>query len=193
LDTTQPSLLLRIRNRSDGDAWATFDEIYRPILARYARARGLRDADVDDVVQHCMQAVSTHIGSFEYDPARGRFKGWLRTIVNNRVRSLAAKRTEASADTAVMASAEADGEGPEDLFERLWDQEHLWHCLRRMRAEVEPATFEAFRRYVIEEQPAEAVARDLGLSTGNLYTIKWRLTERLSQHMGRLIGDDDGA
>ena len=193
MDTTQPSLLLRIRNREDAVAWRTFDTIYRPLLERYARARGLRDADVEDVVQHCMQAVSDHIGSFDYDPAKGRFKSWLRTLVNNRVRSLATKRRESQADSAVMDRAVAHEESPEALFERLWDQEHLWHCLRIMKCEVEPQTFEAFRRYVIEEQPASVVCEELGLTRGNLDTIKWRMTGRLGDHMRRLLGTDDSA
>ncbi|MEO1129105.1 MAG: sigma-70 family RNA polymerase sigma factor [Planctomycetota bacterium] len=191
VDTTQPSLLLRIRNRSDAAAWETFDAIYRPMLHRFALSCGLRIEDADDVVQHCMRAVAEHIDRFEYDPSRGRFKSWLRTLVNNRVRSLATRRREARVDSAVMATAEGREVSPDDRFERIWDQEHLWHCLRQLRSEVEEKTFEAFRMYVIEDQPAEHVSTALGISTGALYTIKWRLTERLATHMRTLLGEDE--
>jgi DNA-directed RNA polymerase specialized sigma24 family protein len=90
-----------------------------------------------------------------------------------------------------MAVTEGREAPPDDLFERIWDQEHLWHCLRRLRSEVEEQTFEAFRMYVIEDQPAEHVSEVLGISTGALYTIKWRLTERLAAHMRTLLGEDE--
>ncbi len=67
MNTTRISLLLRIKDLKDADAWAEFDAIYRPILSRFAAARGLQEADVDDVVQHCMTAIHAHIKAFEYD------------------------------------------------------------------------------------------------------------------------------
>ena len=84
VDTTRPSLLIRIRNREDQAAWVTFDHIYRPMLYRFAQSRRLGHEDAEDVVQHCMSAIQEHIGRFDYDPDRGRFKAWLRTMVDNR-------------------------------------------------------------------------------------------------------------
>ena len=96
---TRASLLLRIKDRSDAQAWHEFDVLYRPMLNRFARSRGLNDADAEDVVQHCMMAVQKHIAHFEYDPTQGRFKGWLRTLVNNRIRNLLRDRKEALAES----------------------------------------------------------------------------------------------
>jgi RNA polymerase sigma-70 factor (ECF subfamily) len=45
VDTTRPSLLLRIRDLSDKAAWRAFDEIYRPMVFRFALASGLSHAD----------------------------------------------------------------------------------------------------------------------------------------------------
>ena len=54
MDTTRASLLLRIKDTRNTHAWAEFDAIYRPMLYRFARARGLDDAAAEDLVQHCI-------------------------------------------------------------------------------------------------------------------------------------------
>ena len=189
LDTTRPSLLLRIRDAADSEAWEVFDAIYRPMVRRFALAHGIGPADADDVVQQCLAAVAKHIPSFEYDPARGRFKGWLRTLVNNRVRNLFRDRRDRQADTHVFGREQQCEAPPEEVFERIWLEEHLWHCLRELESEVGKQTYLAYRRYVLDQRPIEEVCQELGLSRNNVYTIKWRLTERISVRMKALLDE----
>jgi hypothetical protein len=55
---TQPSLLVRIRDRADNDAWARFVEIYGPLIYGFVRKRGLQDADAVDLVQDVLRSVA---------------------------------------------------------------------------------------------------------------------------------------
>lgn len=189
MDTTRPSLLLRIRDHADTGAWHTFHDIYRPMLLGFARARGLSEADAEDVTQQCLAAISSHIAEFEYDPSRGRFKSWLRALVNNHVRNLMrGRRADAARSSDFERPQEREPE-PDAVFEQLWLEQHLRHCLEWLRAEVGERTFMAFEQYVIDERPAQEVADALGLSVDNLYTIKWRLTQKIAQRMRELTGD----
>lgn len=162
--------------------------IYRPVLLRYALARGLGWEDAEDVAQHALAAVHDKVASFEYQPERGRFKGWLRTIVNNRVRNLQRDRPpdEPLDQTPTRAGRELS---PEEVFERLWMQEHLWHGLAELRNEVDGQTYEVFERMVLHEEPIEEVCAQTGVSRGNAYTIKWRLTKRMADKMQPLMED----
>ena len=72
LDTTRATLLERIRDRADGEAWRQFDAIYRPMLMRFGQGCGLDHAGAEDVTQHCMSAIHRHIDGFDYDPKKGR-------------------------------------------------------------------------------------------------------------------------
>lgn len=187
MDTTRPSLLLRIRDRADTEAWRTFDAVYRPMLERFARSRGLAADDAEDVAQQCLSAVADKIAEFSYDPAQGRFKGWLRTLVNNRVRNFLRDRHEQQGRTADFSAAQQRETSPDAAFDQIWMEEHLWHCLRELRGEVDEATYLAFQHYVIEQWPVERVCTALGLSASNVYTIKWRLTERVAAKMSELL------
>ena len=187
MDTTRPSLLLRLRRHSDADAWRTFDAIYRPMLRRFARARGFSEEDAEDVVQHCMVQVLDHISDFRYDPAQGRFKGWLRTLVNNRIRDLLRQRRDSPAAASSLDALPDGGPSPEEAFEQIWMEEHLAHCLREISSEVEERTFQAFWQVVMEQKPVDEVSAALGLRPNNIYTIKWRLTERIAARMQELV------
>src|SRR5687768_15984170 len=47
--TTQPSLLLRIRSPQDAQSWSSFEATYRPLVFGFLRRRGLQDADAADL------------------------------------------------------------------------------------------------------------------------------------------------
>jgi RNA polymerase sigma-70 factor (ECF subfamily) len=188
LQTTRPSLLLRIRDPRDAAAWEVFDSIYRPMLRRYALSRGLLDAEAEDIAQQCLTEVLRRIGDFEYDAAKGRFKGWLKTMVANRVRNLWRDRRERQADTAVFERDASPEPSPDESFEKLWMQEHLWHCFRAVQAQVDETTWRAFEQYVLRQRTIDEVCRELNLKAQNVYTIKWRLTERVAAMMKELLG-----
>jgi RNA polymerase sigma-70 factor (ECF subfamily) len=191
VNTTRSSLLLRIKDQDDSAAWSEFDAIYRPMLLGFARARGLEEVDAEDVAQQCLAAISTHIERFDYDPSKGRFKSWLRTVVNNqvrdRLRTLQPRLVEAS-DTQGLADA---GPTPDELFDRIWMKSHLRHCLAQVRSEVTDSTFQAFQDYVIDEQPIAEVCRRLGMTRNQVQLIKWRVTQKLSEKMRELLGDEE--
>src|SRR5581483_3188670 len=64
--STRPSLLMRLRDAGDAGAWATFVDVYTPLVYGYLRRRGLQDADAADVAQEVMTEVARSIRAFEY-------------------------------------------------------------------------------------------------------------------------------
>jgi RNA polymerase sigma-70 factor (ECF subfamily) len=183
MDTTHGSLLGRIRDPRNEVAWREFDAIYRPMLYRFARARQLEHADAEDVVQYCMAAIQKYIGEFQYDPSKGRFKGWLRTMVRNRVRMMLRKQSDDVAQTKDFKRPQQREPAPEEVFDELWMEEHLKHALDRLRQEVNESSFRAFDLYVFQEWPVEKVCEELDMSADQVYAIKYRLTKKLRTKM----------
>ncbi len=183
---TRASLLLRVRNPKDVAAWAEFDAIYRPLLMKFCSSSRLAHADAEDLVQHCMAAIHRHTESFEYDPKKGRFKGWLRTLVNNKIRDLYRRKNHEQAKTENFEREQEREPLPEDVFEKLWMNEHLKHALQLVRQEVEESSFAAYRRYAIDGQSVKQVCQELNLNPNQLYAIKFRLTRKIHELMKEL-------
>ncbi len=70
LETTRPSLLRRLRDPQDHDAWREFDARYGELVLRYCLSRGLQHSDGEDVRQMVMLSLSRTLRSFEYSPRR---------------------------------------------------------------------------------------------------------------------------
>src|SRR5262245_36106199 len=83
--TTRASLLFRLRDWQDHDAWVQFVALYEPTVYRILRRHGLQDADAREVMQQLLMAVSRSID--RWDPAKecGTFRGWLRRVARNLV------------------------------------------------------------------------------------------------------------
>src|SRR5438132_9043989 len=88
--TTRLSLLLRICDAKDSQAWSQFVDLYAPLVYGFARKHGLQDADAADLTQDVLQAVSGGIRRLDYDPRRGPFRAWLFTVVRNKLRNFLA-------------------------------------------------------------------------------------------------------
>ena len=71
--TTRPSLLVRLRDGDDREAWRQFVELYAPLVYGFARRRGLQDCDAADLTQDVLQAVARVGPPLDYDPERELF------------------------------------------------------------------------------------------------------------------------
>src|SRR5262249_33688733 len=96
---TRPSLLLRLGDARDDQSWATFVDVYGPLVFGHCRRRSLQHADAEDVTQKVFAQVSLAIRRFEYDPQAGRFRDWLGTIVRNEVNRFLRKQSRDGANS----------------------------------------------------------------------------------------------
>ena len=65
---TSASLLIRLRDGRDHEAWQQFVELYSAVVYGFARKRGLQDADAADVMQDVLRSVAGAAGRLNYDP-----------------------------------------------------------------------------------------------------------------------------
>jgi RNA polymerase sigma-70 factor (ECF subfamily) len=190
--TTQLNLLVRLRNARDSAAWAQFVTLYAPVIYGYARKHGLQDADADDLSQEVFRAVACAVGTLDYDPRRGTFRGWLFTVARNLIRTFAIARKRRS--RIVGALVAPDGldafPAPSDAQYR-WEQEDeqrlfAW-AAEQVRGTVQEATWQAFWQTAVEGKEAKQVAQDLGISVGALYVARSRVLARLKDRVRGLL------
>jgi len=186
-DATRSTFLAELKDRSNERAWRTFDQLYRPMLVNYALSRGLRSEDAEDVTQQCVQAVLEQIAGFEHF---GSFKSWLHTIVERRICDLFRRRPELHAGTTFWAGEVDAHPNPAENWDRQFWLAHVRHCVAAIRHDIAESTYAAFVAFALEEQPAAAVAQQLGLSANQVYVAKHRVLERIRGLMVELTGSD---
>lgn len=184
---TRPSLLMKLRDARNQQAWTEFLEIYEPLIARLIRRRGLKSADAAEVTQEVLVAVSGAIGRWESNPARGSFRGWLATITRNLVVNFLIRQSRhprGSGDTAFRRWLE-DQPAPEGEVSAMFDLERKRQTFRwaseRVRSEFRDATWKAFWMTAVEDSDAATVARELGVTVGVVYVSRSRVMKRLRE------------
>ena len=180
---TRPSLLVRVQDRHDRQAWAEFVEICTPLVYRLCRKYGLQDEDAADVAQDVLLGVAAKIPQFEYDRRRGSFRSWLLTISRRRLCDFFNTRQrhpQGSGKTAVHQMLESE---PDRQEQSRWDNEVQrrlfdW-AAQQVRVEFENSTWQAFWQTAVEAVPAKVVAGRLEMSLGAVYVAKSRVIGRL--------------
>lgn len=191
---TRASLLLRVRDPADREAWEEFVEIYGPVIHRLARHKGMQPADADDVMQQVLWAVARAIERDGYDSQRARFRTWLRRVARNAIlNALTRGRPDrASGDSALQALLE-DHASPNEADSELLRLECRREVFRRaaqlIQPEFHPATWSAFWQTTVEGRACEDVARELGKQMGSVYAARSRVMRRLQEKVDEFGGD----
>jgi len=82
--TTSVSLLERLRQPGDQEAWSRFVRRYSPHIYDWARRQGLSAEDAADLVQEVFALLVQKMPDFKYDPHKS-FRAWLRTVTRNKL------------------------------------------------------------------------------------------------------------
>lgn len=190
---TRPSLLLRMRDPADAEAWRVFVETYTPMIFAYCRRRGLQTSDVSDITQEVMTQVSRSIRDFCYEPDRGRFRDWLGTVTRTKILGFLRKDARAGkgggGDTADVLSQHLSAPETDTLWTEGFQARVLEVALARARPAFEDATWHAFERSWIHGQSASIVAEALSLPIDAVYVAKSRVLKRLREEVAMLAED----
>ena len=184
---TRNSLIARLSNSADTDAWYEFSQVYRPMIVRIGLAKGLQQADAEDLAQRVLVSVSGAIERWEPD-GKAKFRTWLKRITDNAVLN-ALTRTKPDRAAGSTSMTELLGnishqEGPDsELLELEYRREIFQWAARKIRAEFTDTTWEAFWLTAVESKPAEEVGRLLGRNRGSIYTARSRVMRRLIQQI----------
>jgi RNA polymerase sigma-70 factor (ECF subfamily) len=184
MHSTPLSLLERLRKPEDGLAWSQFVRLYTPLLYRWARGEGLSEADAADLLQDVFTTLLQEMPRFVYQPGKS-FRGWMRTILLNRWRTLQRRRSPRLVSSEELDRMTAvDPELPGEAEER---RELVHRGLTLIERDFEPMTWQAFQQtVVIGRRPAE-VAAELGLTVNAVYLARARVLRRLREELAGLI------
>ena len=181
LYATRASILGRLQATDPPDrdrAWREFCDRYRRVIGGFAARCGADRQDVQDIVQDVLTGFLSNEGNFVYDPAKGRFRGYLKTCtIRATIRRMGKNARFRGMPLDELPDAAAS---VEPVWDDVWEQQLVAQAIATVRDQRESdATFQAFERYVLLNEPAEKVAKELGIELNSVYQAKTRITREL--------------
>lgn len=191
MTATRSSLLLRVCDPRDAASWGEFHSIYRPLLIRYARQRGLDAEAAEDVAQQCLGAVSQRIGRFE---RKRSFRAWLRGMVDHKVADYIAKfGNRALPSRSMEEEAGTESATLSSIWEQTWNERLLQVLSDHLRTHFAEHTLKAFELYVLQDMPVEQIAATLGMTPNQIYVSKSRILRHLRESCDEVLENLYGA
>ena len=194
--TTRKSLLARVLEGGE-IPWREFYATYKPLILLCGDDCGLAAEEKEELVQNVMCEIfqkdiigkydPDHVPDdvvFKHDPARGRFRHYLRKII--RYQAIRLLRDRRKKGVPFDENATTDEEGCIDAgLDNSWDEEWRRHVLNMTLAElkgrIKPEHYLAFEMYALQNRSVQEVAEFLGLSVAAVYTIKSRCIATLRE------------
>jgi RNA polymerase sigma-70 factor (ECF subfamily) len=189
---TRQSLLLRLRDSQDHQAWTEFLAIYEPLIHRLATRSGFQDADARELTQEVLLAVSGAIDRWDPDPKRGSFRGWLFRIARNLMINFLAKRRNrplAIGDTdfnRLLNEQPASESDESQYFDQEYKRQTFHWAAEQIRPEFRENTWQAFWQTCVDGKHVKEVAQMLNISVGSVYVSRSRVMARLRKEIERL-------
>lgn len=189
--TTRQSILLGLIS-NDERAWMEFQEFYTPLIIICGQDYRLTPEEINDLRQEVMEEVFEKKIASKFNPARGRFRSLLRTIIHRKASAIFKRRVPSASP---INEETEDSSMTENPLEARWDEE--WRefiknaALKILREESNERQYMAFDLYVLQGMEAESVASIMNMTTNQVYIAKNRLGGRLREIVASLEEDID--
>ena len=192
--------LLQQARAGDEAAWRQLFRLYTPLVCYWCRKRGVRESDVDDILQDVFQTAARALVGFRRTRPDDTFRGWLHGITRNKVLESYRRRSsqpqgEGGTDNERRLGELADSGGEGGAAYPTANDDHddddpklvreLFHTVMEMvRAEFEERTWLAFWRTVIDGQRPVDIAAELDVSPAAVRMAKCRVVRRVREQLG---------
>lgn len=183
------TLLKQIANPRDQQAWARFHARYAPMIRGWLVRQKVKDPDVEDLTPDVLLKIARAIRTFRYDPKRS-FRGWLRTIVNNRLRDfldhLKLRLRHGDLAKGGTTYRELLAEAPDELADSMVDQleEDISGLVKEVLREAKKlASSHDWRVWQASRkgQTDQEIGRLFGKKVGAIHQAKWRVNQIIRQ------------
>ena len=158
-------------------------------MAGFARSR-FPTLEAEDLIQETMAALAERLPGYIYQPdEKGHFRNYIMGILKHKAMDALSRRSrEASAREALGKEPRRVATPPGETDDNEWKTSALEVAISQLLADesVNALHRTVFQHVALNRESPEDVAREFGISRGNVDVIKKRMIDRLSEMVARL-------
>ncbi len=189
---TSLTLLNKLRDSQNEDAWDEFVRIYRPYLYTIIRQMNVPRDDIEELMQQIFVKLWEKLPENIYDPDRAKFRTWLARITRNHVINYVNSRLRRSAYMQKLADQETIGERInrslaqfDAIAEREWKVYLSNLALEKISEQFSGKAIEVFRMS-LKGMDAKTISAEMNLKESTIYVMRKRVKDRLVVEISRL-------
>ena len=194
---TRHTLLERIRNPEDSQAWQEFIEFYKSYIYVIVRSMGVNSQDADDILQQVSLKLWKNLQTHLHDPEKGRFRSWVSTVTKNTVISFirqqktrALKMDQAFQDQEINYLQAIKVPEIDSIAQKEWEVFLTNIALENLQERFTEQAIKAFQMHVNGVTPNET-AQQLGISRDSVYKYISRVKVRFVDEINYLKKEMD--
>jgi RNA polymerase sigma factor (sigma-70 family) len=192
--TTNPTLLNRLGDWRDREAWFDFVTRYDPMIRSVSSRYRLDPDTTEELCQRVWIDLARRMRSFRYDPGM-TFRGWLRRLCQSRAIDLLRKKKADAAQTLESLVAGPLFHDPADRFDAAEGAPAERPLLLRLaqevqdvvRRRVEERTWEVFWKIAVLGQSVREASEAAGISYYAAFATQKRVGRMLREEGQRLL------
>lgn len=190
---TRLSLIAKICDHGNDDAWTEFVQIYEPLVLRFVQRHGIQFADASEVTQEVLSRVAGSIESWDSQSKNSTFRGWIHRITRNLtidfLRKIKSQRSQYPKDDASLSQIVDTSEDQSKEFFAEYEKQLFQWAAQKLKPTFKPTNWEAFWLSTVEGESIESVAKKLAIDSGAVYVARSRIMARLSKLIQKRLNE----
>lgn len=188
------SLIGRLGNKADQEAWFEFVEIYEPLVFNMVTRSGVQYSDAKEITQEVLTRVLISIDSRDHENAPGTFRGWLYRITRNMTIDFLRKSSRQQQGFVASDLEQVVDPGQQELseFHMEFERQLFRWASDNVKGTVTHSNWQAFWSTTVEGEAIPQAAERLGVSTGAIHVARSRIMSRITGMIQSRLAETDG-
>ncbi|MFC5049729.1 RNA polymerase sigma factor [Rubritalea spongiae] len=193
MDATRHTLIQRLQDQKDEQAWETFTQTYASYIAVVLAKVGIPKHDINDLKQDVLLKLWQKLPAFDYNSQKGKFRSWLWLMIRNTAfnhlssQHKQQERVELYFTSDDQSNKEISPE-LEKLMQEEWKAFITLQAMTALRGKFAEKNIEIFRES-LKGTPSDELAERFNIKRNTVNRVVSRIKERLIIEVARLRQD----
>ncbi|WDE97030.1 sigma-70 family RNA polymerase sigma factor [Lentisphaera profundi] len=175
---TRKTLLQRVQNSDDPQAWDHFVDYYKDFIFIVLKRMGLKTVECEDLRQEVLLKLWKNLKTFEINQKRAKFRTWLSTLIRNRTIDYLRNKQrqpymESLDNVNIISQSDLD-----EIVKKEWERYLTQKALSHVKALFSGVAVRTFELSLLGKN-AEEISLELDISKDSVRTLKNRVKLRL--------------